>query len=614
MHHRETKTVFSLEIIENQIKSFEKFNDIQLDLCYPENRKTVIQILNQLLDPKIENAKYFPAIQKIINALHYLETLAKDPNAFLPDVLDAYQQLIADEKIALFVNKMNAAFMDHKISLIAHYKTMFFFRTLVGTEKSLALLISKDTLSEKNKESIHATAMNYFIKKSGLIDYIQTAIDSTLNNDLQGWQAIKKLAQDLVKNSQYKNESECIEVVNHLIQEPLTELAHDFIRIKGADHLEPFISFLNQHYASFPPELKKKLSPKAIEKLLQRYNEAKPDFILQLDTHDHAEDKAEEKQAKSHFYDYREIYNNVSILFHHCFKQDSPPTVGALSSLYDYVLALVNEEDYLRELYKFSLIQNFYSMMYLRAVSKNKIDSGVYFINDRMRGMMSDMTEPDGLLYLARVAMPLLYRLTDSQPTSLSSTWLSRKYRKAEIEMPVFLRDKLASQNPGAQHLIKYVEIDERRIKLLSILSKKEIEYHNAIDKQIIELAKQRGGAVDDLVNILVLRLVAVNYIRDKIYAGDVISSVAIKNEMERLFGKKIFASRNLGECFLIGLIKKLDSLRPIKDMTPALLSSSQAVGLFKDAYLIGKSNLNQKKVQQHFDEINVMMPTVGSK
>ena len=163
---------------------------------------------------------------------------------------------------------------------------------------------------------------------------------------------------------------------------------------------------------------------------------------------------------------------------------------------------------------------------------------------------------------MSKVGRELLFQLTDPGKCFWMSGWFSSSHQQTKVRLPDFMRKALSSQS---MHPVEYKKIGEARIKIFSMLSKRELKYRNEIDNLILQMNDTSFVLDESLVQKLILRLVAVNYLWEKVFCNQLISSEDLTKKMEHLFGKAIFETRNLMHSSLKDIIKEIEQLVPSK-------------------------------------------------
>lgn len=559
MESREEKEYVSAVQIEEFIVSTEKYKELHYQLNYfPDFQATLIdKLLLAILTTHAVEDK-ISILKSLLMQLREVIDNAKHHHLSINDFYElVYIKLLNDENIKKIYSEINKAFETGKIILAEHLQATEVLRKLMILKPTISmraheekLYLSEEKLSEIRLKPLFYKAMEKFMQQYKVTNYLKNIINN-------GYLEIAK-------------DDPAIAV--------LDRIKGEFFRLPP-DAFREFTNVINIHYKMLPAKIKEKLETQRIIDRIQTCIDEESILTLKAytikfllnekETHyDAEENKHCYNQASSNIIQLLNTYTKLRIVENHSgYKNDSEAPRDPF--LMEYIFNLVKNNSELKNIYLLPYLQRVINGYY--AGSKNQIANSVNWLNAAINNLlMKENFKPAALMYVSKAAIAVLLRVTDPDvfinmpalsPAAYRVGYYVSEFRsiKSDRSLPKGFRDKLEKYT--ASDLAKkdnFSEDDLERESLLNDLFRKELQYIHDLKNAFYSHSRYQDQEAI-VAQKLLLRLVAVDYLREKIQSGVKLSSDKIQKEMYAMFGDLMFETRGCFSSHITKMVARLN-------------------------------------------------------
>lgn len=621
----EQKEFISYSKIDEQIILSDKFKQINFETRYPDNLEQIINKISELRVPnKIPQIECVPSLHSMYEYFNKLIHQAKYNEISLPDLHDQiYNKLFNDGNIVQINKALDTAFKQSKISILQHFQVREFLRNLVLSKDLIAAKVNEEKIDrgdlkdDQEKQKLdHVKSLQCFAHDSGLITYLKDAIDNTLTQEIKEWEEYKKISEKLneVELQVYMIKKHSDWSVFPFFQNVLalrklkrdaekelpldnkfTAMAAEFSTLDTHD-LETYINFINKYHVIFPNALKEKVAQDVLTQKINLYIENKPKQAL-IEILIPPSDIKDSKKVNVNLYHYQDVQSEVNQ-----FIESASQQPDNINELLEYTLKLLEENIARTRMYLLAFLQNAID----RIFCGNAVDDGIAWMSRAIsKILLQKDLKPETQTAIVQVALPAMLKLTEPGllfnsvvPISVFPLYYNQDRNRSVF--PTLLRDKFAefinkkSMDEKSLQLPKY---DHTRVELLADLSRKERVYIADLQK-IIPAWINYSARDERLLNKLLLRLVAINYLRNKIQSDEELSSKQIRDEMLKRFGGLVFETRKVRDSYRTKIIARFDlpsmngaggltNSKPLPPNSPRISAPKvSAIGVFNQQHV----------------------------
>lgn len=527
----ELKETISYPAIKNQILSLYVLKEFRYDASTsPANIDSINSIIINLPKIPIIDMGMSPSLhdinvsyQKIIN--HAIKNKCT--------LLELYQCLFENfwnaDNIAQLKHATKLAFEAGTIPLSSRYHLDMFLEKLNQSKKKVSQVLDaiKDesyckSFSHIDKEMLQARSIYLYVQKSGLLDKLIQAVEQVFAESLQGWADYKEARERLLRENKgvYASLSESSSFAKKEYDERIYELelilkekeslfkehelhkaAMKYLTI-DLNHLEPVVDFINAAWEKFPDSFKKHINQRTIEEYMQ---------------HCYA-DKFPNENIRMIYVPTEPIENKIAFDYIKI-KKD----FKLMNKNWKYIQSLENFMT--KDLYRIAALQ-------MRLDSYDDVLNGFC---DTWHDQVNMLLIGKELKTEAKVAVV---------QAALDCIVYQANYLSTSLSIPYL--EGYDTNHADISHVS--IEFGKIRKKILNDMHRKEQQYFHEMPWGDGELART-----------LLLRLIAINYIRNKILSLAELNSRVVTEELISQFGEDTVATRGCFPSFISKLLQKLD-------------------------------------------------------
>lgn len=562
----------NVDKLEHQIKSSTRFNQIHFETRYPDNRRMIFETLSSINVPNIKTQiECIPSIQAICDQFSKLLSETRYETISLPDLYDQiYNKIFTAENVTQIKKAIDTACKNSKLSLLEHHQVSSFLRSIIAAKDSIYSKVNEkkaeqpDVIDEKQGQVEMVKSLQVVLHDSGLIDYLSEAVNAALAHEFKEWDNIKQLTEDSQKAKLdvfmlQNNTNWSVYPFNQkryalatLEEDALaalpaenkyTTMAKSFAKL-NIHNLRAWSKFIEEYYSIFPDTLKEKLSQDKILQRINYYIEDKPKPAM-IEVLIPSADLKENKEPTKVTYGYQDIQLDViQFLDVACGK-----SVDRMLDAWNHTFELVKDNPSRKELYLFAFLQYAISKIY----HGNAADDGIAWMNTTINKiLLQPDLKPAAQSAMVSIALPLMLKLTEPGLVfnSLFKGVLIGYFNQNQnrCEFPVKLRDAFLEGAKREFNLNNRPLLGENnllRAEFMRDFERKQRVYLTDLQNMIPNHCSIRDK--ERLVNKLLLRVAAINFMRDIIQSGVEMSKDQLIDAMTKNFGPLAFETRFYG-------------------------------------------------------------------
>lgn len=518
-HAEQKTTIIPYDEIEQQITSSEKFKEIYVENRFPDEIVSLKLCLRQL---------------KSVLCLHDIIDRVEQSEFFL---IDFYNKLLTKENMTAILGSLNVQLYADETNLVQYYLLSKMLKKLIEQIE----MINKPLQNDYDKKVLRAVSYHQFLEQSSIIKYLNEVLDRFFKKESQSWSKYKKIKNNLL-NEKRLSLIEKDNILESLIPNKgeLNALCLKYLKIDTHD-FKSLVDFININYVNFPKYLKEEISYDVIGNKLRSFIN-KQQLLNKINISDDSPGISDNKRA---ILKYHHIIDDVHQL-NTCIEEEFKPNHfdHALVKSWNFILIAFERIPDLRNMYLLAHIQE----------SVRHYSPGLLTLNKFIIGLLSEnKVSHEGRTRLVNKIIAIFLQVTDPNFAIVERS-ICWAYMHDEFDFSILLRNKyLETFQPN---VIKNLFHDDySRQQLLKKLSIKEAEYLGDFYEAIIKQDEK-------LAHILILRLVAVDYTKEKICSEKLISSQQLQQEINTLFTKEALHTRAFFKSDLLTIVEEVDSLQ----------------------------------------------------
>lgn len=607
--HKEEKDHLSYSEIENQIINTDAFKNIIFEIQFPNNRDDIIKALTPCFEDHLQKLSKVSVLEMVPNWASLVECFndvmysAKHNQITLPDLYDQiYNKIFHEDNLKKIMKTASMAFAESKISILEYYKIDKSLAQLSVVKSFVQSKIQKSEEGEaKIDDSLTQKGIMHYIYQSGVIKYLKNTVDDFLKKEMKEWKAYSEIASEHERQEleihYFKNKPDWstafVEPDFIAIKRVLQKKEHAFpdehrctpiakaFSVLDKSDLEKWVLFLNQYREQFPDVLNEKLKNNIIIEKINALNEAHPKYTNAIKVLIPPSDSRKIPESVRYGSVRAEVYQ---FLDHENAEIMNDQSILRFYELWKFTAKLIEKNPH-HKLYLLAFMQYMIAKIY----QGNIADDGIARLNETINRMLvNKKTNGDAINPIVDVAIQVLLRITEPQLRfgRLKITGFPGYFNQERNRcvFPTVLRDAFNDYAQSFHRHSKEVSRSDTNPSILLLqrqLSEKEREYFSLIQNAIPTYVKYTARD-ETYMEKLLLRLVAINYFREKIQSGRAYSQTQLSDDLTLRYGDLILQTRRIKKSRIAKIIESNVLSAPTTFVTESKPHGTTSIGLFE--------------------------------